>query len=178
MFNSRTGGVFMSSRLPKSVVALVAAGATAGVIAAQFVGDHEGLSLQAYQDGAQVWTICRGHTRTARPGMTASQAECDALFRSDLGETFRVLDRLVTVKLPAPSRAALASFMYNVGPGNFQRSTLRHKLNAGDLVGACNEIPRWRYVAGQDCARARSGCRGIVERRAQERELCLMGVGE
>ncbi len=164
------------SRLSKPVLALLAAGAGAGVIATQFIGEHEGLSLSAYQDSAKVWTICRGHTGNVRPGMKTSLLDCDAYFQSDLGVVFLALDRLVKVDLPEPTTAALASFSFNVGTGALKNSTLLKKLNAGDTRGACDEIMRWTYVGGKDCRLASSNCRGIVERRTQERELCLAGL--
>lgn len=159
--------------LSKAVLALVAAGAGAAAIAAQFVGEKEGLALAAYQDGASVWTICRGHTATARPGMTATPAECDRLFASDLGKAMEEVDRLVTVPMSEPQRAAVVSFCaYNLGLPKCAKSTFLRKLNAGDRDGACAEILRWVYVGGKDCRLPSSNCRGIVARREQEAQLC------
>jgi lysozyme len=152
---------------------MIAAGAGALAIASAFVGEREGLALSAYQDGASVWTICRGHTSTVKPGMTVDKAECDRLFASDLGVAFAVVDRIVTVPISEPRRAALASFCFNVGEPMCARSTLVRKLNSGD-PNACDEFRRWTYVGGQDCRNPQSNCRGIVERREQERELCLL----
>ena len=75
------------------------------------------------------------------------------------------------VALPEPPRAALASFVYNVGEGNFARSTLLRKLNQGDLRGACHELSRWVYAGGRKL-------NGLVSRRATERELCLAGLAQ
>lgn len=162
-------------RLPKTIIALIAGGAGAGAIATTFISDHEGLSLQSYQDGAGIWTICRGHTEGVRPGMTATKAECDRLAASDLGRAFAQIDHLVTVPMSAPQRAAVVSFCaYNIGIGKCAASTFIRKLNAGDKAGACAEIPKWVYVGGKDCRDPASNCRGIVERRAQEAELCRL----
>ncbi|HVI51499.1 MAG TPA: lysozyme [Candidatus Sulfotelmatobacter sp.] len=161
------------SRLSKAVVALVLSGAGATAIATQFVGEKEGLALTAYQDGAAVWTICRGHTAGVRPGMTATKDQCDRLTASDLGQSFDEIDRLVTVPMSEPQRAAVVSFCaYNLGLDKCARSTFIRKLNARDYAGACAEIPKWVYVGGKDCRDPDNNCRGIVERRQQEAELC------
>lgn len=149
----------------------IAIGATAGAIsiATAVVSYYEGYRPSAYRDPVGIPTICYGHTATARIGQTLSQERCTELLQADLGHAFKAVDRRTTVELPPPTRAALASFVYNVGEGNFARSTLLRKLNAGDLRGACHELPRWVYAKGQRL-------NGLVKRRATERDLCLSGL--
>ena len=62
--------------------------------------------------------------------------------------------------------SSLASIIYNIGSGNFQRSTLRMKLNRGWYEDAANEFPKWRRAGGRIL-------KGLVKRRAKERELFL-----
>ena len=78
-----------------------------------------------------------------------------------------MVDRSARVPMPDTRRAALASFVYNVGPGAYQRSTLLRRLNGGDTVGGCNELLRWNRAGGQVLP-------GLTARREAERELCLM----
>lgn len=157
------------SNLSKSVLALLAAGAGAGALAVANVQDFEGYSPKAYQDGAKIWTICTGHTGGVRSGQYAAPEECAAWLESDLGHAFATIDRTVTIDLPEPTRAALASFIFNVGSVAFERSTLLRLLNAGDIPGACDQILRWNRI-GQSVSA------GLSRRRAAERELCLAGV--
>ncbi|MCE7521157.1 lysozyme [Halomonas titanicae] len=149
----------------------LAIGATAGAlsIATAVVSYYEGYQPTAYRDPVGVATICYGHTATARMGQTLSQERCTQLLQADLGHAFSAVDRRAQVDLPPPTRAALASFVYNVGEGAFARSTLLRKLNAGDLRGACHELSRWVYAGGRKL-------NGLVKRRATERELCLKGI--
>ena len=149
----------------------LAIGATAGAlsIATAVVSYYEGYQPTAYRDPIGVPTICYGHTATARLGQTLSQAQCTDLLQADLGTAFAAVDRRAQIELPPPTRAALASFVYNVGEGAFARSTLLRKLNAGDLRGACHELSRWVYAGGRKL-------NGLVKRRATERELCLKGI--
>lgn len=145
----------------------LAAGAVS--IAAAVVSFYEGYEPTAYLDPVGIPTICYGHTATARLGQTLSQDECADLLEADLGQAFATVDRRARVELPPPTRAALASFVYNVGAGNFTRSTLLRKLNQGDLRGACHELTRWVYAGGRKL-------NGLVKRRATELELCLAGL--
>lgn len=89
-------------------------------------------------------------------------------------ETFEgALRQCVTVPLHQHEYDALVSFSYNVGSGAFCGSTLVKKLNAGDYPGACNELLRWRFVAGRDCSKHGSGCAGLWKRRQDENARCL-----
>lgn len=154
-----------SNPLIKRAMAVAAGGAVA--IAAVLVPAFEGSRLSAYLDPVGIPTICYGHTAGVRVGLVKSQAQCDELLRGDLGIALATVDRLVKVPMPETRRAALASFVYNAGAGNFASSTLLRKLNAGDPIGACNELAKWVYSKGQILP-------GLVKRREQERALCLM----
>ncbi|RUR46197.1 lysozyme [Vreelandella populi] len=154
-----------------SLKSRIAIGVTAGAlsIATAVVSYYEGYKPMAYRDPVGIPTICYGHTATVRMGQTLSQSECTALLEADLGHAFTVVDHRAQVELAPPTRAALASFVYNVGEGSFARSTLLRKLNAGDLRGACHELSRWVYAKGIKL-------NGLVKRRATEQELCMAGV--
>lgn len=148
---------------------VAAAGAGAVALAVPLVAWYEGYRPQAYLDPVAIPTICYGHTATARLGQTRTREQCDALLAGDLGTAFAALDRRVRVPLSDPTRAALASWVYNVGEGAMASSTLLRLLNAGDVRGACNQLPRWVYAGGRQLP-------GLVNRRAAERDLCLSGV--
>lgn len=137
-------------------------------MAVSVVGYFEGRQLIGYVDPVGIPTVCYGHTATAVVGQARSAAECEALLQQDLGIALAAVDRHLP-NLPPATRAAMGSFVYNVGTGAFQSSTLLRKAKAGDLVGACNELPRWVYAGGRVL-------NGLVRRRAAERELCLEGL--
>ncbi len=139
-------------------------------MAASVVGYFEGRPLVGYLDPVGIPTVCYGHTATAVVGQTRTAAECEALLQEDLGKALDVVDRQLP-DLPPTTRAAFGSFVYNVGAGAFQSSTLLRKAKAGDLIGACNELPRWVYAGGRVL-------NGLVRRREAERDLCLEGLHE
>lgn len=126
---------------------------------------HEGVRHTPYHDGGGVLTY--GHTGPdVVSGKRYTEAECRLLLNSDLRVALSVVERSVTASLTKTQKAALASFVYNVGSGAFARSTLLKKLNAGDTQGACDEMRRWVYADGRVW-------KGLVSRRDVECELCL-----
>jgi lysozyme len=74
--------------------------------------------------------------------------------------------KLIKAELTENMFSSLCSFIYNVGSGNFQKSTLRMKLNRGQYESAADEYPKWRKAGGRIV-------KGLVRRRKQERELFL-----
>lgn len=142
----------------------------AAALAMPITAHHEGLRLKAYLDPVGIPTICYGETENVKLGDVKTERECSALFESRLGYFSYRVDGLVAHDLPVETHAALTSFTYNVGVGAFKNSTMRRKLNAGDLLGACNEFPRWVYAGGKKW-------NGLIKRREQERLLCLEGLG-
>jgi len=117
-------------------------------------------------------TIGYGSTRTfgghpvTLEHRSVSKEEATELLARDVQSVERAVGRLVTVELTQNMFDALVSFTYNLGSGNLQASTLRRKLNRGDVEGCADEFPKWRKSGGRITA-------GLVRRRAAERELFL-----
>lgn len=132
------------------------------------IKSFEGLRLKAYQDSVGVWTIGYGHTKTATPGMVISEPEAEAMLRNDLAEAQGAVERLVKQPLNDNEYAALVSFVFNLGSGNFSRSTLLKKLNAGNRKGAADQFLVWNKAGGKVLA-------GLTRRRQAERALFITG---
>ncbi|WP_137163384.1 lysozyme [Pseudomonas asiatica] len=149
---------------------LVAASLTATVAIASAVVTHfEGLRTKAYLDPVGIPTVCFGHIATAAIGQIKTHAQCQQLLEADLAVAIKSVDSLVKVPLPVERRAALVSFVYNLGAQKFAGSTLLWKLNSGDVRGACAELDRWVFAGGVKL-------NGLVARRAEERALCEVGL--
>lgn len=161
-------------KLPRGLVLPLTAGFAPVLLA--LVMFFEGVRLTAYQDGGGVWTICYGHTAGVKPGDVASPAQCATWLWEDLQHAIGVVDRHLAADVGWLCRAAHVDFVFNVGGGNYQGSTLLRRFNAGDRRGAPDEFLRWVYVAGQDCRDPAANCGGIVTRREVARELCLVGL--
>lgn len=151
------------------------AGAVIAVVmalAVPMVEKWEGLRVEAYQDVVGVWTVCYGETEGVKPGDTHTPDECKAMLETRLLEDYYqpvVACAPELAQAPIEVQAAVTSWAYNVGVGAACRSTLARYLRAGEWEAACNELPRWNRAGGRVW-------KGLANRRADERGLCLSGV--
>lgn len=146
--------------------------ATEGLIK-PFEGYHRRLpdgGCKAYPDpgtGNVPWTIGWGSTGpdvTPDTVWTLEQAQ-DRLRAEVKHFAEAVLKLSPNLDEVAPRRfAAIISFAYNCGVGNYRVSTLRKRVNAQDWSGAQEEILKWNKAAGRVLP-------GLTRRRAAEAEL-------
>ena len=128
----------------------------------------EGLRLNAYLDSVGVPTIGYGHTKTARMGQAITAERAEELLRLDLADAERAVEKYVKVPLNENQFAALVSFVFNLGSGTLQKSTLLRKLNAGDYDAVPREMMRFINAGGKPL-------KGLVTRRAAEAGLWAKG---
>lgn len=136
----------------------------------------EGMELNAYKCPAGVWTIGVGHTGEVdgvpvKRGMLITQAKAKELLREDLKKVELYLNRQSFAgRLTQGQFDALVSFLFNVGSGAFQTSTMRKCLCTGDFEGAAAQFGRWVYgtVNGK-----KEKLAGLVARREREKETFL-----
>jgi len=128
----------------------------------------ENCSLSAYPDpatGGAPWTIGWGHTGPeVAQGLVWTQAKADAQLLEDLAERELTVSCAVTGGVDQGQFDALVDFVYNLGAGNFEGSTLLNLVNAGDMAGAAAQFSRWNRAAGKPM-------RGLTRRRAAEAAL-------
>lgn len=144
---------------------------------------HEGLRLTTYDDldphrvlgpgDKPKGTLTIGYGCTdpavAYIGNTITVDLARQLLATDLRESEEDVAAAVTASLNDNEFAALVSLAFNIGGSAFAKSTLVRKLNAGDIVGAAAEFPRWNKSKGKVLA-------GLVRRRADEQALFLTPV--
>ena len=127
---------------------------------------YEGLRLEAYRCPAGVLTIGYGHTGGVTEGMKISSEQADIYLVTDITGAERYLDSLA-LSLNQNQFDALVSLIFNIGSGNFSRSTLLCKLKVNPLdptIG--DEFMRWVYAGGRIL-------RGLQKRRADEVRLYI-----
>ncbi len=139
----------------------------------------EGLRLKAYRDAAGVWTIGYGHTSMAgppkvRPGMRITRAEAEEILRRDVERFARGVAREIgpraMKRLNENQFGALVSFAYNVGLGNFRRSSVLRAVRAGRLEDVPRLLLRWTKARDPKTGRLVE-LRGLVRRRRAEGRL-------
>ena len=150
----------------------IAAGAAAVIAAAAaIVKPWEGLEPEVYADIVGVPTVCYGHTGKdvllGQPRRTV--AECNRLLEGDLAVAYATVKRCIPEQLPAPTEAALVSFVFNVGPSGVCGSTLQRHMRAGNIAQGCGQLMRWVYAGGRRV-------QGLVNRRQAEYRVCMEGV--
>ena len=135
--------------------------------------NFEGLRLIAYPDPAtngDPWTIGYGHTGAeVHKGMTITQEQAEELLMQDVKKAAATVNTKVTTDITQEEFDALVDFVFNVGAGNFNASTLLKKVNAGDIHGAADEFLKWDMAAGKHMA-------GLLKRRHAEAEEFLSGM--
>ena len=136
------------------------------------VGTFEGYRTTAYQDTGNIWTICYGETLNVHRGKVATKAQCDNMLVQSLLRHNKPFESL-PYELPDNVHLATLDWAYNVGTGNATRSTLWKYLKAGEWEQACDQLPRWAYVAGKDCSKRSNNCYGVYLRRHTEQQICL-----
>ena len=127
----------------------------------QAVKGFEGLRLKAYYDSAGIATIGYGHTRGVKMGQSITEAEAEKMLEQDLWEAGRFANTIP--ELDTQGRYdAVVDFIYNLGVGNFKRSTLfrliRHH-SPDRLIQA--EFRKWVHAGKQVLP-------GLVKRREWE----------
>lgn len=137
--------------------------------------NYEGCRTQSYQCSADKWTAGLGHTDGVEKGDVATNKQIANWFVEDVREAEQVVNRHLHADVTQAQYDMNVSFVYNLGAGNYTRSTFLKKFNNGDPVGACNELPRWVYVNGKNCRIAANNCGGIPTRRDREQQICLHG---
>lgn len=140
--------------------------AAAVLFIAPLVAIWEGERERAYLDPVNIPTVCSGHTDGVKLGMVYTKEQCTQILLRDLQKYALIVDKHVTVELPLNTLAATTSLVFNIGEGNFKKSTVLRRFNAGDIRGGCDAFRMWVYAGGKKF-------NGLVKRRSQERDLCL-----
>ena len=121
----------------------------------------EACSLTAYQDSAGVWTIGYGHTDGVKKGDKITLYQAEQFLKKDLERFEVVANRCKRISTQGKFDAVL-DFIYNCGPGNFEKSTLKKYIEAGrKTYEVQKEFLRWTKAGGVELG-------GLVTRRIWE----------
>ena len=127
---------------------------------------YEGCKLTAYKCPAGVPTIGYGRTQSVKMGMTITQAQADAFLKDDIKPLESVLNKM-GINYTQGQFDALISWLFNLGCGNFNTSTLKKKILAKTSdVEITDQIIKWVNVGGRPML-------GLKKRRVEEANLFL-----
>ncbi len=138
--------------------------------AIDIIKKYEGCRLESYKCPAGVWTIGYGHTgnvngKSITMGMTITELMAETLLTIDL-QRFEYAINKLNLDLKQNQFDALISFVFNIGIGAFEKSTMLKLLNVGNYDGAANQFDCWIYANGKKLA-------GLIKRRADEKKLSI-----
>jgi lysozyme len=144
----------------------------------------EGVRVKPYRCPALLWTVGVGHVidqshikvpmeeRKSLPipagwDRVLTMEEVNAILAKDLESFERGVLRLAPNLAGRQSKFdACVSFSFNVGLGNFQRSTIRMKIQREEWDQAADSFLMWTKAGGKELP-------GLVKRRKGERALFL-----
>lgn len=134
----------------------------------RLIKQYEGFRDTGYLCPAGIPTIGWGSThifgRKVIVGEHITPEQAQTQFQLDVSVFEHVVAQEVHVNLNENQRAALVSFVYNVGPGNFETSTLLRKLNSGHPELVASELMKWNKAGGRELP-------GLTKRRQAEAAL-------
>lgn len=132
--------------------------------AANLIKEFEGFRETPYFCPAGKLTIGYGFTKDVHSNDRMTQEEAGKMLNEELLRLAGRVNELVEVPLSENQINALVSFVFNIGIGNFERSTLLRVLNRGWYDAVHRELMRWVYANGEVLG-------GLSRRRAAESAL-------
>ncbi len=126
----------------------------------------EGCKLTAYRDSVGIPTIGVGHTKGVKMGMTITQAQADEYLRSDLVTCEQTLNKL-GVNLAQNEFDALCSWIFNLGSGAFNSSTMKRYIVANKSdEEITDQLIKWHNAGGRPLL-------GLKRRRVAEANMFI-----
>ena len=125
------------------------------------IKEFEGYRDTAYKCAAGVWTCGYGTTKGITPATRCTEKEAEEWLKRDLSLIEERLSSIQQIDTQAKFDAC-ADFCYNLGLGNFNKSTLLKKIRHGAPTEQVqSEFRRWNKAGGKVLE-------GLVKRREWE----------
>ncbi len=130
----------------------------------------EGFSPVSYLCPAGYLTIGYGHKESLQNSyLTIDKETAEIVLRQDLIIAENAVNRLIIAALNENQFSTLVSFVFNLGSGRLQSSTLRAKLNRGEYSEVPKELLKWCKAGGKEL-------KGLKLRRQAEATLFELPV--
>lgn len=106
--------------------------------AIQVITHFESFFAKAYKDPVGIWTIGYGtikvNSKPVTEGMTCTAQQAREWMMDELEIITPAIEKICTTPLTQSQLDALVSFVYNLGIGNFGKSSLLRTINANEPV--------------------------------------------
>ncbi len=113
-------------------------------------------------------TIGYGHrVRGGESFSTLTLSEAHELLLKDVSYVCRGVNSMTNATLLQRQYDVIVSFVFNVGLGAYQRSTLRSKVNRGEHELVQGEFRKWIYIGTQHS-------KGLIKRRNIEANMYMI----
>jgi len=131
------------------------------------IRQFEGCRLKAYKCPAGVWTIGYGWTHGVKPTDQWTQAQAEEMLVKGLNQYENAVQSAIGAHATTSNQfSALVSICYNIGAGNFVKSSMLRHHKAGDYAKAADAFLLWNKAGGKVL-------NGLTKRRQAERALYL-----
>lgn len=129
------------------------------------IREFEGCKLEAYKDQRGIMTIGYGCTHHVAERQSITQEQATERLREDIQETVDSVRKIIFPReLTDNQFSACVSLAFNIGTGNFSKSTLLNCLKTNRDMDAASEFLKWNKTNGVENS-------GLLRRRQAERVL-------
>ena len=126
----------------------------------------EGCKLFAYRDSVGIPTIGYGHTKDVKMGMSITQKQAEEFLKGDIKPVERLLNGM-GINYTQNQFDALTSWIFNLGEGNFKKSTMYKNIVARKSdVEITDQMVKWVNAGGRPLL-------GLKKRRVAEANMFL-----
>ncbi len=139
-----------------------------GPLGLQLIEYFEGLRLTSYLDTSGISTIGYGHTGGVLPDETITFDEAVAYLSEDLIQAENTVLTNVAARLKQNEFDAIVAFTYNIGSGNFLKSSVYSDLQRFNFIAIPYDLSLWNRSGGRVVE-------GLVTRRHAEGVLFATG---
>lgn len=126
----------------------------------------EGCKLFAYRDSVGIPTIGWGHVKDVKMGMSITQKQAEEFLKGDIKPIERLLNGM-GINYTQNQFDALTSWIFNLGEGNFKKSTMYKNIVARKSdIEITDQMVKWYNAGGRPLA-------GLMRRRVAEANMFL-----
>ena len=126
----------------------------------------EGCKLFAYRDSVGIPTIGYGHIKDVKIGMSITQKQAEEFLKGDIKPVERLLNGM-GINYTQNQFDALTSWIFNLGEGNFKKSTMYKNIVARKSdVEITDQMVKWVNAGGRPLL-------GLKKRRVAEANMFL-----